>query len=55
MVEKSTEATGDLIGNKIADKITSLGSKNDKKESEINDQSEEIIIPEEKRQKLLMI
>ena len=55
MVEKSTEATGDLIGNKIADKITSLGSKNDKKESEINDQSEEIIISEEKRQKLLMI
>ena len=32
IVQKSAEATGDLIGNKIADKITSLGkSKNDKK------------------------
>ena len=29
IVQKSAEATGDLIGNKIADKITSLGkSKN---------------------------
>ena len=25
VVQKSTKATGDLIGNKIADKITSLG------------------------------
>ena len=25
VVEKTAEATGDLIGNKIADKITSLG------------------------------
>ena len=25
IVQKSAEATGDLIGNKIADKITSLG------------------------------
>ena len=33
IVEKSAEATGDLIGNKIADKITSLGKykKNKKK------------------------
>ena len=26
IVQKSAEATGDLIGNKIADKITSLGT-----------------------------
>ena len=32
IVQKSAEATGDLIGNKIADKITSLGkSKNKEK------------------------
>ena len=37
IVEKSAEATGDLMGNKIADKITSLGkSKNKEKENEIN-------------------
>ena len=37
MVQKSAEATGDLIGNKIADKITPLGkSKNKEKENEIN-------------------
>ena len=31
IVEKSAEATGDLIGNKIADKITSLGKYKKKK------------------------
>ena len=51
IVQKSAEATGDLIGNKIADKINSLGkSKNNEKET-----SEEgkIIIPLEKRQKII--
>ena len=47
IVEKSAEATGDLIGSKIANKITSLGnSKNKEKENEINE-PEEIIIPPE--------
>ena len=33
VVQKTAEATGDLIGNKIADKITSLGKlKNKQKE-----------------------
>ena len=33
VVQKNAEATGDLIGNKIADKITSLGKpKNKEKE-----------------------
>ena len=37
IVQISAEATGDLIGNKIADKITSLGkSKNKENENEIN-------------------
>ena len=44
VVQKTTEATGDLIGNKIADKITSIG-----KPKEI----EEIYIPPEKRQQII--
>ena len=53
IVQKSAEATGDLIGNKIADKITSLGiSKNKENKSEIND-PDEIIIPPEKRQQII--
>ena len=52
-VQKSAEATGDLIGNKIPDKITSLGkSKNKEKENETNEE-EEIIIPPEKRQQII--
>ena len=50
IVQKSAEATGDLIGNKIADKITSLGkSKNKEKETS----EEEIIIPPEKRKQII--
>ena len=50
IVQKSAEATGDLIGNKIADKITSLGkSKNKEKETS----EEEIFIPPEKRQQII--
>ena len=46
IVQKSAEATGDLIGNKIADKITLLG-KSKNKENKTSEQ--EIIIPPEKR------
>ena len=53
IVQRSAEGTGDLIGNKIADKISSLGkSKNKEKESEINE-PEEIIIRLEKRQQII--
>ena len=45
--KKPVEATGDLIGNKIADRITSLG-KTKSKEKEKEEQ--EIYIPPEKRQ-----
>ena len=49
IVQKSAEATRDLIGNIIADKITSLGkSKNKEKET-----NEEDIIPPEKRQQII--
>ena len=34
VVQKTAEATGDLIGNKIADKITSLGKTKHEKEGE---------------------
>ena len=44
------EATGDLIGNKIADEITSVGkSKEDDKTKKV----EEICIPPEKRQQII--
>ena len=53
IVQRSAEATRDSIGNKIADKITSLGKlKNKEKENEVNEE-EEIIIPSEKRQQII--
>ena len=53
VVQKTAAATGDLIGNKIADKITSLGkSKNKEKENEANE-VKEIYIPPEKRQQII--
>ena len=51
IVQKSAEATGDLIRSKIADKITSLKVK--EKPQEVIDESEEIIIPPEKRQHII--
>ena len=50
ILTKSTESTGDLIGSKIADKITSLKVKD--KPQEIIDE-EEIIFPPDKRQQIL--
>ena len=50
VVQKTAEATGDLIRNKIADKITSLG-KTKSKEKEKEEQ--EIYIPPEKRQQII--
>ena len=41
VVQKTAEATGDLVGNKIADKITSIGK------------PKEIYIPPEKRQQII--
>ena len=51
IVQKSAEAAGDLIGSKIADKITSLGkSKNKERETS---EEKEIIILTEKRQQII--
>ena len=50
VVQKTSEATGDLIGNRIADKITSVGNTKSKKQE---DEREEIYIPSEKRQQII--
>ena len=53
VVQKTAEAAGDLIGNKIADKITSLGkpkNKEKEKKDEINE-IKEIYIPPQKHNK----
>ena len=42
--QKTAEATGDLIGNKIADKITSIGKPKEKPK-----EIKEIYIPPEKK------
>ena len=44
IVHKTAEATGDLIGNKIADKITSVG-----KSKEKTNKTEEIYVPPKKK------
>ena len=58
VVQKTAEAIGDLIGNKIADKITSFGkSKSKVKEKEKKDEInklKEIHIPPEKRQQIMI-
>ena len=48
VVQKLAEATGDLIGNKVANKITLLG-----KPTEKTEKLEEIYIPPEKRQQII--
>ena len=50
LVKKTTEATGDLIGHKIGDKITSVG----KTKSKVNkDARQDIYIPPEKRWQII--
>ena len=69
IVHKSAEATGDLVGNKITDKITSMGhskevgsaadssvkprSKKEKEEANIMEETQEIYIPPEKREQII--
>ena len=50
VVQKTGEATGDLIRNKIADKITSVGKSKEKEKAK---KVEEIYIPPEKRQQII--
>ena len=51
VVQKIAEATGDLIGNIIADKITSIGKSKEKLKTK--EKPEEIHIPPEKRQQII--
>ena len=58
IIHKSAEATGDLVGNKIADKITSMGkprSKKEKDETNIMEETQEIYIPPEKRKQMIKV
>ena len=51
VVQKTAEATGDLIGNKTADKITSVGKS---KKGDKTKKVEEIYIPLEKRRQITL-
>ena len=51
---KNAEATSDLIGNKIADRITkSTRNKAQKEKGRIMEETQEIIIPPEKREQII--
>ena len=54
VLTKSTEATGEMIGNKIADRIT-RGSRNkaQKEDDRIMEETQEILIPPEKREQII--
>ena len=51
VLTKSAEATGDLIGNKIADRINK--SARNKEDDRIMEETQEIIIPPEKREQII--
>ena len=54
VLTKSTGATVDMIGNKIADRITkSTRNKARKEDDRIMEETQEIIIPPEKREKII--
>ena len=53
VVQNTTQATGDLILNQIADKITSVGKSKDKETKDETNEVEEIYIPPEKRQQII--
>ena len=54
VLTKSAEATGDLIGNKIADRITKSSRNKDQKEDDrIMEETQELIIPPEKREQII--
>ena len=53
VLTKSAEATGDLIGNKIVNRITkSATNKEQKEDDRIMEETQEIIIPPEKREQI---
>ena len=54
VLHKSAEATGEMIGNKIADRITrSSRNKAQKEDDGIMEETQELIIPPEKREQII--
>ena len=54
MLTKSAKATGDLIGNKTADRITkNFRNKEQKEDDRIMEETQEFIIPPEKREQII--
>ena len=54
VLTKSAEATGEMIGNKIADRITrSSRNKAQKEEDRMMEETQELIIPPEKREQII--
>ena len=54
VLTKSAEATGDVIGNKITDRITkSTRNKAQKEDDGIMEETQELIIPPEKREQII--
>ena len=56
VIQKTAEATGGLVGNKIVNKITSMSkprSKKEKDETNIMEEAQEIYIPPEKRKQII--
>ena len=54
VLTKSAEATGNLIGNKIADTITkSSRNKEQKEDDRTMEETQELIIPPEKREQII--
>ena len=56
-MHKTAEATRDVVGNKIADKISSAAkprrSKKEKEETNLMEETQEIFIPPEKRKQII--
>ena len=54
LLTKSAEEPGDLFGNKIADRITeSAINKEQKEDDRIMEETQELIIPPEKREQIM--
>ena len=54
VLTKSAEATGDMIDNKIADRITKgARNKEQKEDDRIMEETQELIIPPEKREQII--
>ena len=54
VLDKSAEATGEMTGNKIADRMSrNSRNKTQKEDDRIMEETQELIIPPEKRQQII--